>query len=154
MNFLTMPSWLVRWVINFWPPLLFAGIRVLQISEDFRYIKVTMPLRFYNKNVLGIQYGGSLFSMTDPWLMSMLWQNLGGDYRVVDKAAAIDFIKPGKSRVSAEFVITEADLLDIKQQTAEGEKYLKTFTVHVKDSEDQLVAEVLRTIYIRRKPGL
>lgn len=154
MNFLTMPSWLVRWGINFWPPLLFAGIRVLQISEDYRYTKVTMPLRFYNKNILGIQYGGSLFSMTDPWLMSMLWQNLGSDYRVVDKAASIDFIKPGKSRVSAEFVITEADLMDIKQQTAEGEKYLKTFTVHIKDSEDQLVAEVLRTIYIRRKPDL
>ena len=83
----------LRWIINLWPPNLAAGIRVLRIDPDYRHVVVRLKRYFFNRNYVGTHFGGSLFAMTDPWWMIMMLRNLGSDYIVWDKAAAIDFIK-------------------------------------------------------------
>ena len=67
---------LQRWV-NIYPPYLGAGVRVTHISDDFRDVEVEMPLRFYNRNYVGTHFGGSLYSMVDPFYMLMLINILG-----------------------------------------------------------------------------
>ncbi len=124
---------LLRWLMNFYPPYLGAGIRVRHISDDFRQAQVRMGLRWYNRNYVGTQFGGSLYSMTDPFFMLMLLQNLGDDYVVWDKAANIEFVSPGKGRVYADFTITEQLLDEIRQHTAGGDKYLPRLHVEVRD---------------------
>ena len=71
---------MLRW-INIWPPLLGAGIRVRWRSN--RAVDVEMKLRSWNRNYVGTHYGGSLYSMTDPFYMLMLMENLGRDYIVL-----------------------------------------------------------------------
>ena len=68
-----------------------AGIRVTKVAPDFREMEVKMKLKWYNKNYVGSHYGGSMFSMTDPFYMLMLIQILGKDYLVWDKSARIEF---------------------------------------------------------------
>jgi uncharacterized protein DUF4442 len=63
--------------INFYPPYLGAGVRVACIADDFRHIEVEMPLRFYNRNYFGTHFGGSLYSMCDPFYVLMLANILG-----------------------------------------------------------------------------
>jgi hypothetical protein len=53
--------------INLYPPYLGAGVRITRISDDFRDVEVEMPLRFYNRNYFGTHFGGSLYSMCDPF---------------------------------------------------------------------------------------
>lgn len=55
---------------NWWPPFLFTGIVIEKFSPDFRYVRIRLKLRFWNANYVGTQYGGSLFSMTDPFIWS------------------------------------------------------------------------------------
>ena len=63
---------------------------------DYRgMIEVHMPLRFWNKNYVGTHFGGSLYTMCDPFFMLILVNNLGSGYIVWDKAATIRFKKPG-----------------------------------------------------------
>ena len=90
---------LLRWVMTLYPPYLGAGISVQHMSADFRHVKVRMGLGWYNRNYVGTQFGGSLYSMVDPFYMLMLMENLGRDYIVWDKAASIDFVSPGKGPV-------------------------------------------------------
>ncbi|MFT5700028.1 MAG: hypothetical protein ACI8ZB_002898 [Desulforhopalus sp.] len=68
---------LFRLIMNSWPPYLGAGVGVEAIGEDWRKIRVGMKLRWYNKNYLRSHFGGSLFSMTDPFFLLMLMANLG-----------------------------------------------------------------------------
>ena len=75
--------------MNVWPPFAGAGIRVVRLDADWRAIDVEMKLRFWNSNYVGTHYGGSLYSMTDPFYMLMLIENLGREYVVWDKAATI-----------------------------------------------------------------
>jgi acyl-coenzyme A thioesterase PaaI-like protein len=142
---------LLKLLLNIYPPYWGSGIKVSYVAGDLREIKVRMKLRFYNRNYVGTHFGGSLYAMTDPFYMLMLMYNLGRGYRIWDKAASVDFISPGRGTVRAHFTLTEEQLEDIRSRTAGGEKYLPVFTVDVRDEEDNTVARVEKTIYVRAK---
>ena len=137
--------------INIWPPFLAAGIHV-RWGAEMRSADVEMRMHFWNRNYVGTHYGGSLYSMTDPFYMLMLMEDLGRDYIVWDKAATIRFRKPGKGTVRAEFRLTQEQLDDIRSTLTRQEKYEPTFLVEVKDITGTVVAEVQKVIHIRRKP--
>jgi hypothetical protein len=136
--------------INIWPPFLGAGIRV-KWSSDHKSVLVRMKLRSWNRNYVGTHYGGSLYSMTDPFYMLMLMENLGPGYIVWDKAASIRFRKPGKGTVEAQFRLTDEQLDDIRARLTTQEKYDAAFAVEVKDKAGDVVAEVQKVIHVRRK---
>jgi hypothetical protein len=137
-------------LVNIWPPIAGAGIRV-HWGTDMKSVDVEMKLRLWNRNFVGTHYGGSLYSMTDPFYMLMLIKNLGPGYVVWDKAAAIRFRKPGKGKVRAEFRLTDAQLDDIRAQLNTLPKYEPTFKVEVKDEAGEVVAEVEKVLHIRKK---
>jgi hypothetical protein len=137
--------------INFYGPFLGAGVRLEEMTKDYRYARVTMPLRFYNKNYMGTQFGGSLYSMVDPWYMLMLIKNLGRDYIVWDKGATIQFKKPGTGTVQAEFTLTQEIIEEIKLYVEENKKMDYIFKVEVKDQSGKLICEVDKVVYIRKK---
>lgn len=145
-------SRLLFYLWNLWPPFLGAGIRIEKIDPDFKYVKVRLKKRPWNANMVGIHYGGSIFSMTDPFYMAMLIKNLGHDYQVMDKAAAIRFLKPGKSDLYAEFRLDETILSAIKSEVALSNKIDWTATVTVVDKGGLEVAKIERVIAIRRRP--
>jgi acyl-coenzyme A thioesterase PaaI-like protein len=142
----------LRRFMNFWPPLLFAGIRVRRADADYRFIESELKLRFWNKNAMGSQFGGSLFAMTDPFFMLMLQYNLGETYIIWDKAASIDFISPGRGTVRAQFKLTQGMIDEIVTATAGGEKFLPAYQVEITDKAGTLIAKVSRTLYVRLKP--
>jgi hypothetical protein len=137
--------------LNLYPPYWGTGVVVKKISPDFREAVVQMKMKWYNRNYVGTHFGGSLYSMTDPFLMLMLMQILGKEYIVWDKAAHIDFIKPGRGTVTAKFVIDDEQIEDIVIKTADGQKYLPEFTVDIKDRTNSIVARVIKILYIRKK---
>lgn len=146
-----MKSTTLRRFINLWPPYLFSGIRATHLSTDYRSADVELREHWFNRNYVGTHFGGSLFAMTDAWYMIMLIQNLGRDYYVWDKSAAIEYISPGKGTVRAQFRLSEEILQNIREKTAQGEKYLPEFIVDIMNAENQLVARVTRTLYVRMK---
>lgn len=138
-------------LMNLWPPFLGAGVKVKEISENFDDVKIEMKLRRWNSNYVGTHFGGSIFSMTDPFYSLILMKNLGKDYIVWDKAAAIRFKKPGKGKLSAHFNISKERLREIRADADKNDKAEPTFTVYVKDEAGDVVAEVDKVLYVRRK---
>jgi hypothetical protein len=137
--------------IRFYPPYLGAGVRVTHVSDDFRTVKVEMPLRFYNKNYVGTHFGGSLYAMCDPFYMLMLINILGPGYIVWDKAAAIRFKKPGKGLVKATFTISEEKIAEIRAAADSQPKVEPEFHVTVTDEKGDVVAEIDKLLYVRKK---
>jgi hypothetical protein len=137
--------------MRFYPPFLGAGIRVARLSDDLREIDVEMKLHWWNRNYVRTHYGGSLYSMADPFYMVMLIENLGPGYIVWDKAASIRFRKPGKGTVRAEFRITEEQIESLRAQVDSQGKIETTFNVQVLDESGEVVAEVEKLLHIRRK---
>jgi acyl-coenzyme A thioesterase PaaI-like protein len=137
--------------LSFYPPYLGAGVRVTRLAEDFSSMTVEMPLHFWNKNYVGTHFGGSLYSMVDPHFMLMLINRLGPGYIVWDKAATIRFKRPGKGVVKAHFEITDTRLAEIKASVAAQGKIEPLFQVAITDERGEIVAEVDKLLYVRKK---
>jgi len=138
-------------LINFYPPFLGAGIRVLSASLDPHTIKVRLALNWLNRNLFGTQFGGSLYAMCDPFFAVLLLQNLGSDYVVWDKAASIQFLRPGRGPVYATFHIPPETVAEIRARADGGEKIEPAFQVDVVDEAGQVVAHVEKLLYVRKK---
>jgi acyl-coenzyme A thioesterase PaaI-like protein len=121
------------------------------MSADYSFMRTEMPLTQFNRNYVGTQFGGSMYAMTDPFYMLMLIQILGNDYLVWDKAASIEFVKPGRERVFAEFSLAPEEIALVKSKTANGEKYFFEKDVLVQSVDGELIAKVHKIIYIRKK---
>lgn len=137
--------------MNLWPPFLFAGIKIVKISKDYRLFIVQLKLRFWNSNYVGTQYGGSMFSMSDPFYMMMLMKNLGPSYVVWDKSATIHYLKPGRSDLTTVFQITEEDLNNIRTTLQTQDKMEWNRKIEIKDADGVIVAEVDKVLSIKNK---
>jgi acyl-coenzyme A thioesterase PaaI-like protein len=146
-------GWL-RVGMNLWPPFVGAGIHVLEIAPDFRTVTVRLRHGIFNRNYFGTHYGGSLFSMTDPFYALMLLHNLERGYVVWNKAAAIEFKSPGRGSVFARFRLTDAQIDEVRTQTADGAKFEPTWTVDITDESGAIIAAVAMTLYVRRSRPL
>ena len=143
----------IRLGMNLWPPFLFSGIHITEMSTDWRHIRVELRQRPWNRNYVGTHFGGSLFAMTDPFRMLPVMRCLGPDYIVWDKAGEIEFVKPGRGTLHACFNI-DGEVLDALRAAATGgEKVLRWFDADVLDAQGELVARTRKQLYVRRKPG-
>ncbi len=147
----TYPARTLRRALNLWPPFLFTGIHVARLDEDFRGARVELRMRPWNRNYVGTHFGGSLFAMTDPFWMLLVMHRIGDGYIVWDKAATIEFEKPGRGLVSAEFRLEDAVVEELRAAAAGGDKVLRWFEAPVRDAQGDVVARVRKQLYVRRK---
>lgn len=148
------PKLFMGFLFNFWPPVLGPGIRVKRVSADMKQMEVGLKLRFWNKSGVGTHYGGSLYSMTDPFYMIMLIYQIGRDHVVWDKSAKIHFLKPGRGEVTAKFVLTDDKISEIVKKTESGQAIIENFQVDVVDSSGNVVAQVDKELHIRKKAAV
>ncbi|MDO5701385.1 MAG: DUF4442 domain-containing protein [Bowdeniella nasicola] len=150
---LFMKPALTRVAMNLWPPFLGSSIKILEITPDFRRVRVCLRHRALTANYLGTAYGASLFSLADPWWVMMLTRALGRGYSVWDRAAEIEFIRPGRTHVFAQFVLTDEELAAIREGTRDGEKHLRWFTNDLITADGEVIARVNKQVYVRRRPA-
>ena len=143
----------LKFALNWYPPYLGAGIRIDRVSANWLELDVSMKLRWYNRNAVGSHFGGSLYAMVDPHHMLLLIGALGKDFVVWDQSSEIKFLKPGKGRVHAAIRFTQQDLDTIHKETADGQAYRPEFHTQVLAEDGEVVADVRKVIYVRRKPG-
>jgi acyl-coenzyme A thioesterase PaaI-like protein len=142
---------LLKHLANLWGPYLLSGIRVTNVTPDFRAIDVRMALRPWNRNYVGTHFGGSLFSMADPWFMVALIQLLGPDYLVWDKRGTIRFRKPARGTVRARFEVPEDRVEEIRAGVEAQGKVEPVFVARIVDADGEVVAEVEKLLSIRKR---
>lgn len=139
--------------MNLWPPFLLTGIHIDEVSDDFRRVRVRLRRTRLTTNYVGTQFGGSLFAMTDPFWMIMMMRNLGPGYVVWDKAGEIEFVSPGRTAVTAEFVLDPVVVDEVRAAADAGEKVLRWLEVDVVGTDGAVVARVRKQLYVRRGPA-
>lgn len=148
-SILGIPLWRM---LNFYPPYLGAGIRVRRVDEDgLPTYSARMKLRSWNRNAVGTHFGGSLFAMTDPFHMLILLEVLGRDYIVWDKRSTIRYRKPGRGTVEAVFHISSREIDDLRSAVEREPKAEPVFRIEITDEEGDVVAEIEKTLHVRRK---
>lgn len=140
---------LLKLRINTYAPYLGAGIKIEHINFDQGLCVVSMPLTTLNKNIVGTQFGGSLYSMTDPFYMLMLMHQLGSSYVVWDKSSHIEFVAPGHSKVTARMKISSSEVATIQELAKDGDAVFREYVTDIVDEQQKIIATVTKTLYIR-----
>ena len=139
-----------RHFMNWWPPFKAMAVTVDEISANFQLIKISMDLKWYNRNYVGTQFGGGLYAMVDPFYMLMLLKNLGKQFSVWDKSAEIFFKRQGRGKVFAHFKI-EQNLIDhLKSSLAIGEKRDLELVVDIFDDNGEVICVVHKVIFLKK----
>ena len=140
-----------RWLCNVFPAFRGTGGRVTYVDPEFREMRVCVPLSWRTRNYVGTIFGGSMYAAMDPFYMIMLIRRLGPGYTVWDKSATIRFKKPGRSTLSAKFVVDDEEVLAIRKALETAPSVDRVYTVDLTDREGDICATVEKTVYIRRK---
>jgi hypothetical protein len=128
-----------------------TGGHITYVADDWREVRVKLPLSRRTRNYVGTIFGGSMYGAVDPVYMVMLIKVLGPGYVVWDKAATIHFRKPGRSTLHATFTLDDAELAAIRAALETERAVDRTYRVDLVDAEGVVHAEVEKVIHIRRK---
>lgn len=128
----------------------YAGANIKIREIDPYTLESSMALIESNTNYVGTHFGGSLYSMCDPFFMFLLMRHLGTGYIVWDKAATIEFVKPGIGTVTARFHIPEGEFHQLREELSAVKKLDRIYACEVKDEAGDVVARLTKTLYIRR----
>jgi hypothetical protein len=138
----------MRWGFNLWPCYWGTGAHVTFIASDWREVRIRVPLSWRTRNYVGTIFGGSLYASMDPFFMIMLMKNLGPEFVVWDKAAAIRFRKPGRATLTATFRLDETELTEIHRLLQEQPKVDRNYMINLIDANGIVHAEITKVIHI------
>lgn len=141
---------LERHALNLHPAYRGTGARIRYIAADWREVHVELPLSWRTRNPVGTIFGGSMYGAVDPVYMMMLMRNLGREYQVWDKAAAIRFRRPGRGTLAARFLLEEAELGAIREALERQRSVDRVYEVNLTDATGEVCARVEKTVYVRR----
>ena len=141
----------MRWAFNLFPCFLGTGGRITYISGDLHYARIAVPLNWRTRNYVGTIFGGSMFGAVDPIYLVMFMKLLGPDYVIWDKAASIQYKKPGRSKLHAEFAIDDAELVAIRQALERAESVDRTYRIDLTDREGTISASIEKTLHFRKR---
>jgi Domain of unknown function (DUF4442) len=147
----TWKTHVIRVGFNLHPAYRRTGGRVEYVSPDMTLIRIRLPLNRGTRNMVGSIFGGSLFAITDgphPFLLIMA---LGREYVIWDKAASIQYKKPGRTTLYADFVVTAEEVAEIRDILTRQPEVDRVYRVELKDSGGVVHSVIERTVYIANK---
>ena len=140
-----------KFMLNHYAPYTGAGIEIAKIDLPNYHIRIKMPLTRKNQNIVGVHFGGSLYSMVDPFYMLLLMHHLGPKYIVWDKTATIKFLTPSRGTVYADIRLDFQEVEQIKTLTKNYTPVIRRYSLNIFDEAGLRIAEIEKTLYIRRK---
>jgi acyl-coenzyme A thioesterase PaaI-like protein len=149
----TLPADELREIINSWPTFAAQKISVTDIADDWTNVTVRLDLTAENANYFGTAFGGSLFSMIDPFLVILIARQLGPGYAVWDKHVEIDFVRPGLGPVTAQVEVSPEHVDTLRSATADGTPHFEWFEVPLLAEDGSTIALQRRQIYVRATEG-
>lgn len=140
-----------RFLYNVFPAIRGTGGWITYIADDYREIRVKLPLSWRTRNKVGTIFGGSMYSAVDPFYMIMLMKILGDEYVVWDRSAKIRFKKPGRETLYAEFHISQEESNEIIEVLETRKSTNREYVVELKNSAGEVHAIIDKEVYVARK---
>ena len=92
-----------------------------------------------------------MYGVVDGILMVMFINLLGREYIVWDKSGSIRYRRPGRSTLTAKFLISDEELASIRERLNEIEKFDREYHIELVDANGDVCAEIVKELHFRRK---
>ena len=147
------PFYLKR-LLNIYPPLRFAGIRVESISNDGLSALMRLRIWPWTANMNGSAFGGSLFSMTDVLYPLLVVQQLGPEYEVWTRNSSFNYISPGRSGAFIRIEVDQQEIQRIKKYLQSNSSIELSHRSVIHNIDESVVGIADHIFHIRRKRAI
>lgn len=149
----SLKSWSIRWLLNRLPSYRRAGGKLVFLASDLTFARVRVKYGWRTYGQKNAIFGGALYATVDPCYVIMLQWRLGRGFAVWDKSATIDFRKPGRSALYADFACSDDELAAIRREAHDHGRTERVFHVELRDAAGAVHAAFEKTVVVkRRKP--
>lgn len=145
-------KFLLKFILNIFPPLFFNRIVLKEISNDFLEMKVVIKKSFFNINFYKTIFGGSIFSACDPYFPTMYYHIFSKKNRELIiwlKSAEIQYLKPADSTLTLHFQITQKDVIKVEKSLNTDGKYEISHIVEAVNKKGIICARAKMLIYLK-----
>lgn len=146
------PKFVIKFILNIFPPLLFNRIVLKEISDDFLEMKVVVKKTLFNVNFHKTIFGGSIFSACDPYFPTMYYHIFTKKRRKLIiwlKSAEIQYLKPADSTLRLNFKITQENIELAEKTLNEKGKFEIWHTVKALNKEGVVCVKARMQVYLR-----
>ena len=150
-------QWLMhaRWIsgprkLEWYPPFFVMRIKVLEISDGWRKVRIRLPLNRISRNPGGVMFGGYQASLADP-IAAIACANIFPQYSAWTRAMNIDFQHGGNTDLELRFEFPAELEADIRAQLEQKGRATPTFEYAYYLADGSLCSVIKNTVAIRPK---
>lgn len=136
--------------IEWWPAWWMMRIKVTSLDDDWRKVRITLPLTWISRNIGGGMFGGFQASLADP-IAPLACAKVFKGYDVWTRKLSVDFQRPGDTDLELRFDFPAAKEAEIRQELAEYNRSTPTFNYAFYRQDGQVCTQIKCVVAIRTK---
>jgi acyl-coenzyme A thioesterase PaaI-like protein len=135
-------------LLEWYPPFRPMRIRVLEIANDWRQVRIRLPLNAMSRNPGGVMFGGYQAALADP-IAALACARVFPGYSVWTRAMTISFDHGGNSDLEMRFSLTAEQEQDIRIELQRDGRSTPTFEYGYFRSDGVCCTVIRNTVAIR-----
>jgi acyl-coenzyme A thioesterase PaaI-like protein len=136
--------------LELYPPFFMMRVKVLEISGDWRTVRMRLPLNGVSRNPGGVMFGGYQASLADP-VAAIACSRVFPGYSVWTRAMSVDFQKGGSTDLELRFSMPADQEAAIAAELKERGRATPTFEYGYYLTDGSLCTRIKNTVAIRPK---
>jgi acyl-coenzyme A thioesterase PaaI-like protein len=113
-------------LLELYPPFVPMRIKVLEIEENWRTVRILLPLNARSRNPGGVMFGGYQAALADP-IAALACARVFPGYSVWTRAMSISFDHGGNTDLEMRFALTPVQEAAIRMELASEGRSTPTF---------------------------
>jgi hypothetical protein len=134
----------LEWFPGFW----LMRVRVLEISDNWRVVRIRLPLTTLSRNMGGFMFGGFQASLADP-IAALACARVFPGYSVWTRALKLDFLHEGRTDLELRFRFDPGQEAAIRQELTERGRSSPEFEFGYYLADGTQCTRILNTVAIR-----
>ena len=136
--------------LELYPAWWMMRIKVTAMENEWRHIRIRLPLTWVSRNMGGGMFGGFQASLADP-IAPLACARVFENYDVWTRKLEVDFRRPGLTDMELRFDFPPELERQIRDELLAHKRSTPTFEYGLYDSQDRLCTAIICTVAIRPK---
>ncbi len=136
--------------IQWYPPFFLMRVKVLEIRDNWRFVRLKLPLNTFSKNPGGVMFGGYQAALADP-IAALACARVFPGYSVWTRAMTVDFQHGGSTDLELRFEFPPAMEESIAKELQERGRATPTFEYGFHLADGRRCTVIRNTVAIRPK---
>lgn len=133
-----------------WPAWWMMRVKVTSLANNWREVRITLPLTWVAKNMGGSMFGGFQASLADP-VAPMACGQVFDEYHVWTRKLSVDFRHPGNTDLELRFDFPPEKEQEIREELARRGRSTPTFEYGLYRTDGVMCTHVECVVAIREK---